>query len=121
MIDHDIRTQSQLLDAKQRLLGAIQNDRGVDLAEIDYLKIEIQETKQARRSNSMPFFGMALVILIFSGAGNSGMTQFFGGLAGVIFLIIAVLIVKKYTQSLRTLSNKLASLRSATESSTLAE
>jgi len=52
MIDRDLSKQDHLISAKERLLGSIQNDRGVELSEIDYLTIEIKETKEKRRTNS---------------------------------------------------------------------
>lgn len=116
MIDDNFSTHNHLLDAKARMLGSIQNDRGVDLSEVDYLNIEIKETQQKRKANSMPFFGIALVILVFSGSANTAPQQFFGVIAGLGFLTLACKIVLKQTKVLRSLTEKLVIHRSQSES-----
>jgi len=114
MIDHDFTQQDHLLSAKERLLGSIQNDRGVELSEIEYLTLEIKETKEKRRVHSMPLFAIGIVISVFSFAASTSLTQIIGSLMGTVSLIAATLTVIKHTQALRSLTEKLeAQTRSA--------
>jgi hypothetical protein len=107
MIDHNFNTQEHLLSAKARILGSIQNDRGAELSELEYLKIEIKEIKEKRRGNSMPLIAIGTVISVFSFAANTPLTQITGSLMGIAFLIAAMLTIIKYTQALRELTSKL--------------
>jgi len=110
MIDRDLSKQDHLISAKERLLGSIQNDRGVELSEIDYLTIEIKETKEKRRTNSLPLFAIGIVISVFSVTANTPLTQITGSLMGLISLTLATLTVIKHTKALHVLTRKLEAL-----------
>ena len=114
MIDHDRTIQSHLLDAKEQILGSIENDRGAELSELEYLSLELREEKQKRRVNSMPFLGMSLVIIVFSIPANTLLAQIFGSVAGMSLFFVACAIIFKHTQTIRELTQKIAELNDAT-------
>ncbi len=116
MLDGHFSTPDQrehLLQAKANTFGSIHNDRADELPELEYLDLEIKETKTNRRSRSMPFFAIAAVTTFFSFAANSVLTHAMGLLMGFGSLCVAVWVVQYHNQRLRVLQNKLQIERQA--------
>ncbi len=109
MLDGQFSTQARehLLQAKENTLGSIQNDRVDELPEAEYLAIEIKETREKRRTHSMPLFAIGAMTLFFSFAANTTLTLIAGILIGICSLAAAVWIVTKHSQALRELQSKL--------------
>jgi len=112
MIDGEFRNQNRedLLKIKERVLGPIIADSGVDLSEEEYLKLEIQEAKEKRRSYSLPLIGCGLMVTFFSFANATPLTQFFAILLGLGSLILGIIIVIRQTKVIQGLHLRLEKL-----------
>lgn len=100
--------QEHLLDAKERILGSIQSDRVGELSDIEYLKFEIQETSEKRRSLSMPLFAIGMTIGFFSMAAKTTLTEIAGVSIAALSLFFAIRIATHYTKRLRQLRKQLS-------------
>lgn len=100
-------SQAHLLQVKKNFFGSVQNVSSEELSEIEYLEIEIKESTALRKTNSMPFFAIGVVILVFSATGTTLVTSSIGMLMGLLSLGVATRIVIKHTHAIKAMKQKL--------------
>lgn len=99
--------KDELAAVKDRIYGSMSQDRGTELNEVEYLKIEISEIKEKRRSISMPLLATGTMILLFSFAANTLGTQIFAFCFATICIALGIWVISTYTKQLAALQARL--------------